>query len=284
MHNGTALEMDYGYLYASGYITVDDFNVNSIQVKGQPFLEATTVQPIGSSWDDLSLIHGILGLAPSDTGSTLHNPSLFVSMASQDLLSQNVLSMRLREPSGITFGTIDSRLFTGDITRIPLTNRTGKYALNGTWQAETRYMTLGSEPGLRLPLAGYTASFSTLTAFIFLPDPLAMQIIEMLEFENIMFLPPSVECEKLKYLPDITFNLAGKNFTLTPYDYTIEWPIEPGNVRCVSAIMPFGLEQNEEIVLGSAFLRAFYSVFDLDTNTIGCKSAVSIIIVSWYND
>ncbi|KAL9589193.1 MAG: hypothetical protein Q9203_001999, partial [Teloschistes exilis] len=129
-------------------------------------------------------------------------------------------------------------------------------------------MTLGSEPGLQIPLAGYTASFSTLTAFILLPDLLAVQIIETLEFEDIMFLPPSVECEKLKYLPDITFNLAGKNSTLTPYDYSIEWPIEPGNVRCVSAIIPFRLEQNEETVLGSAFLRAFYSVFDLDTNTI----------------
>lgn len=41
--------------------------------------------------------------------------------------------------------------------------------------------------------------------------------------------------------------------------------------------MPFGVEQCDEIVLGSAFLRTFYSVFALDTNTLGCKSPLFVI-------
>lgn len=43
-----------------------------------------------------------------------------------------------------------------------------------------------------------------------------------LRFEESMFLLPWVACEQRSIMPDLTFNLAGKNFTLTPYDYTFE--------------------------------------------------------------
>lgn len=271
--NGTALDIDYGYMFASGNMTMDTFSFDGVQIKNQPFLEATTVEPIGSSWDDISVIHGIVGLTPSSAGSVLLNPSPFMSMVKDNVLDRSLFSMRLREPRELLFGAINPELFTGDLVQIPLTNKTGRYALTGRWQAEAEYLTLGSEPGIRKSLAGYTASFSTGSAFILLPDRLVMDIWQDLQFEDIMYLPPSVPCEQRGVMPDLTFSLAGKNFTLTPYDYTFEWPIKQSRTRCVSAIMPFGVEQYDEIVLGSAFLRAFYSVFDLDTSTLGCKSA-----------
>lgn len=271
--NGTALEVDYGYILASGNVTVDTFDFDGFQVKDQPFLEATVVEPIGLSWDDMSIIHGIAGLTPSTAGSVLNNPSPFLSMVKEKVLDRNLFSLRLREPCELMIGAVNDELFTGDLVQIPLTNKTGRYALTGRWQAEANYLTLGSEPGIRNSLAGYTASFSTGSAFMLLPDHLVMDLWQDLGFEEIMFLPLSVACEQRDIMPDLTFNLAGKNFTLTPYDYTFEWPIKQSRTRCVSAIMPFGVEQYDEIVLGSAFLRAFYSVFDLDTNTMGCKSA-----------
>lgn len=83
-------------------------------------------------------------------------------------------------------------------------------------------MTLGSDPGIRISLAGYTTSFSTRSAFILLPDVLVIGIWHTLQFEEIMSLPPSIECERRNLLPDLIYNLAGKNFTLGPYDYTFE--------------------------------------------------------------
>lgn len=272
--DGTALEVDYGYIFASGNMTIDTFDFGGFQVKDQPFLEATTVEPIGLSWDDLTIIHGIAGLTPSSAGSILDNPSPFLSMVKEQILDRNLFSLRLREPRELLLGAVEPELFAGDLVQIPLTNNTGRYALTGTWQAEAQYLTLGDEPGIRMSLAGYTASFSTRSAFLFLPDRLVVDIWEVLQFEEIMFLPPSVACKQRAIMPDLTFNLARKSFTLTPYDYTFEWPIEQAETRCVSAIFPFGVEQYDVIVLGSAFLRAFYSVFDLDTNTLGCKSAL----------
>ena len=51
--------------------------------------------------------------------------------------------------------------------------------------------------------------------------------------------------------------------------------IKGSHISCVIAILPTGPRPNEdkEIFLGSAFLRNFYSEFDLDDSTIGCKSA-----------
>lgn len=69
-------------------------------------------------------------------------------------------------------------------------------------------------------LAGYTASFSTGSAFIFLPDRMVEDTWQDLEFEDIMFMPLSVACEERHIMPNIVFNLAGRNFTLTPYDYS----------------------------------------------------------------
>ena len=254
-------------------MTRDTFDFDGFQIKNQPFLEATVVESVGLSWDDMSVIHGIAGLTPSRAGSVLLNPSPFMSMVKDKLLDRNLFSMRLREPRELLFGAVNPELFTGDIVQIPSTNKTGRYALTGRWQAEAEYLTLGSEPGIRISLAGYTASFSTGSAFMLLPDRLVVGIWRDLQFEEIMYLPPSVPCEQRGVMPDLTFNLAGQNFTLTPYDYTFEWPIKQSTTRCVSAIMPFGIEQYDEIVLGSAFLRAFYSVFDLDTFTLGCRSA-----------
>ena len=251
-------------------MTLDSFDFAGLQITHQQFLEAISVQPIGLSWKDVTIIHGILGLTPSSSGSSLGNPSPFESMVRQKVLDRGIFSMRLREPRELLFGAVDDTAFRGDLVEIPLTSRTGRYALTGRWQAAASYMTLGSDPGIRLSLAGYTASFSTRSAFMFLPDDLVFEIWRVLEFEDIMFLPPSVECDRRGSLPELTFNLAGRNFTLAPNDYTFEFPIDSAYTRCVSAIMPFGVEQYEEVVLGSAFLRAFYSVFDLEKKVVAC--------------
>ena len=228
------------------------------------------MQPIGSAWDDTSILHGVLGLTPSSTASTLGNPSPFESMFRQNVLDNGRFTMRLREPRELLFGTMNNEAFAGELVEVPLTNKSGRFLLTGRWQAEAEYMALGTKPGIRYSLEGYTAAFTTRSAFMLLPDEMVFDLWQTLEFEDFMFLPPSIQCDRRRLLPDLTFNLAGKNFTLTPYDYTFVFPVEGASSRCVSALMTFGVEQYDEIVLGSAFLRAFYSVFDLERRTIAC--------------
>ena len=260
-------------MIVSGSVSQDTFLFSDRSIKDQKFLEARSVQPIGLSWDSMDDIHGIMGLTPSSAGSSLKIPSLFMTMASQNLLDENIFSIRLREPRELAFGGVNHELFTGNITRIPVTDHTSPYGLTGRWQVDTGYMAVGPIPGMRYSLRGLTASFSTSSAYILLPDVLVYNLLRDLEFEDIAFIPPSVACDKRAFLPHITFNLASHNFSLTPYDWTYEWPMAGGHTRCVSAIMPIGLPDTEttEIRLGSAFLHTFYSVFEIDTKTVGCE-------------
>ena len=88
-------------------------------------------------------------------------------------------------------------------------------------QVEANHLQVGSEPGIHLSLDGYTASFSTRMAHIFLPDRVASFLLHDLTYEDIIYLLISIMCEWRPSLPDITFNLAGKNFTLILCEYTI---------------------------------------------------------------
>ena len=259
---------------ASGELSEDVVSLSSLRIQNQQFLEATSVEPTSLSWDNLRDIHGVIGLSPSSAASDFESPSLFMSMASQKILGDNSFSLRLRAPAELAFGGVNRTLFTGNLTRIPITNRTSPYGLTGRWQVNADYLAVGSKPGWRHSLSGLTTSFTTSSAFILLPDLLAYNLLQDLEFEDIGFMPLSVACEKREFLPSLTFNLAGHNLTLAPYDWTFEWPMRKGDPpRCVSAVMPIGIPDKDlkEIQLGSAFLRTFYSVFDLDTKTVGCK-------------
>ena len=75
-----------------------------------------------------------------------------------------------------------------------------------------------------------------------------------------------VECEKRDSLPDMSFTLTGYNFTITPYDYLLEV-----QGRCISSFM--GIDLPEPVgplaILGDAFLRKWYSVYDLGSNSVG---------------
>jgi hypothetical protein len=70
---------------------------------------------------------------------------------------------------------------------------------------------------------------------------------------------------------------------LSPYDYTLEWHIPQGETICVSALLGVGTDPDtsHEIFLGSAFLRGFYSVFDLEREEIGCKFLFNIPFVDY---
>jgi saccharopepsin len=76
----------------------------------------------------------------------------------------------------------------------------------------------------------------------------------------------TVDCDKRDGLPDLTFTLTGHNFTITSYDYILEV-----QGSCISAFM--GMDFPEPVgplaILGDAFLRKWYSVYDLGSNSVG---------------
>jgi len=76
----------------------------------------------------------------------------------------------------------------------------------------------------------------------------------------------TVECSKRGTLPDLTFTLTGHNFTISSNDYILEI-----QGSCISSFM--GMDFPEPIgplaILGDAFLRKWYSVYDLGSGSVG---------------
>jgi len=80
----------------------------------------------------------------------------------------------------------------------------------------------------------------------------------------------TVECDQRDNLPDLTFGLSGHNFTIGPFDYILEV-----QGSCISTFigMDFPEPAGPLAILGDAFLRRWYSVYDLGNNAVGLAKA-----------
>lgn len=80
----------------------------------------------------------------------------------------------------------------------------------------------------------------------------------------------TVDCAKRDTLPDMTFTLTGHNFTISAFDYILEV-----QGSCISAFagMDIPAPAGPLVILGDAFLRRWYSVYDLGTNSVGLAKA-----------
>lgn len=76
----------------------------------------------------------------------------------------------------------------------------------------------------------------------------------------------SVDCSKRDSLPDLTFKLTGHDFTIDAYDYVLDV-----QGSCISAFMGMDIPEpaGPLVILGDAFLRKWYSVYDLGNSAVG---------------
>jgi len=215
--------------------------------------------------------------------------SPLAQLITRDLLDENVFSMLLSRgegdnPGQLVFGgLVDEVFYEGDFITIPTTKlptphppETPETLIKGDkWKVEAQSLSLGNGSVIDLQFQNPTvAVLESAYPWIMIPWPVAYEINKILEAE---FWGPFawVECEKRSEMPDITIVLAGQKFVLTAYDYTFEqiYSDEPGTLYCMSA---FGLGYEEEeglIFLGTSFLKAWVSVWNLDEMTIGFARA-----------
>lgn len=79
-----------------------------------------------------------------------------------------------------------------------------------------------------------------------------------------------MDCAKRSTLPDLTFTLTGHNFTIGAEDYILEV-----QGSCISSFMGIDIPEpaGPLAILGDTFLRRWYSVYDLGTNSVGLARA-----------
>lgn len=210
---------------------------------------------------------GILGLG-FDTISVNKMVPPFYNALNQGLLDEPVFAFYLGDAnkdgdnSEATFGGIDKSHYTGKLINIPLRRK-------AYWEVDFDAITLGENTA---ELEDTGVILDTGTSLIALPSTMAELLNKEIGAKKGFTGQYTVECDARDKLPDLTFTLAGHNFTIGPYDYILEV-----QGSCISSFM--GMDFPEPVgplaILGDAFLRQWYSVYDQGKGSVGLAKAKS---------
>lgn len=266
--NGTLFEYDYSLTYditeVKGFLSADDVSIAGLLLKSQTFGEATQVLP--ETGYGLAKFDGILGMAFDDSDAPLMN------MLNQQLLQESILSISLnldqsRSLAGhLILGGIDDNLFTGNITYADLDS------IAGDWTIKMQNVTVLSEPSVSVCSNGCRASVNTASGFIMGPRWEVMKLNE-----QIGALPWTggryrfLSCDLTGNLPDLVFNVSGRDLTLLGDNYIVQVQDHDGQPVCLSGLSskPADEPDLDHWILGNPFIRSYYTILDYGNKRVG---------------
>ncbi|KAI0506490.1 aspartic peptidase domain-containing protein [Xylaria bambusicola] len=259
--NGTDFEIRYGSGSLSGFVSQDDVTIGDLKIKGQDFAEATSEPGLAFAFGRFD---GILGMG-FDRLSVNGIVPPFYQLINQKLIDEPVFAFYLNSESGsddseVVFGGVDKDHYTGKITEIPLRRK-------AYWEVDLDSISFGGETA---ELDNTGVILDTGTSLIALPTDLAELLNKEMGAKKGFNGQYSVDCSARDSLPDVTFKLSGYDFSITPYDYILEV-----SGSCISTFMgmDFPAPVGPLAILGDAFLRKYYSIYDLGKGTVGLAKA-----------
>lgn len=265
--DGQPLKISYGSGAIEGYISQDTVQIGDIQITEQKFGETTSEPGLAFAFGKFD---GIFGLG-YDTISANKIVPPFYNAWDQGKLDANKFSFYLSDVSGsnakgqdggvFVLGGVDESKFTGNLTDIPVRRK-------AYWEVALDSIKLGDQETETLNMG---AAIDTGTSLITLPSDMAEIINAQIGAKKGWTGQYTIDCAARAKLPDLTFNLGGHDFTLSPFDYTLEV-----SGSCISVITPMDFPDpiGPMAILGDAFLRRYYSVYDYDANTVSFAPAV----------
>lgn len=259
--NGTEFSIQYGSGSMEGFVSNDVLSIGDLTIRGQDFAEATKEPGLAFAFGKFD---GILGLA-YDTISVNHITPPFYNMVNEGLLDKPVFSFRIgssEEDGGeALFGGIDSSAYEGKLHYVPVRRK-------AYWEVELEKVTFGDD---ELELENTGAAIDTGTSLIALPTDIAEMLNTQIGAKKSWNGQYQVDCARVPDLPELSFYFGGKPFPLKGTDYIL-------NVQgtCISAFqgMDLNLPGGGSIwIVGDAFLRKYYTVYDLGNDAVGFAPA-----------
>jgi len=260
--NGTKFSIQYGSGSLVGVFDKDDVTLGDMTIKGQIFAEST--QEPGLAFV-AGRFDGILGLGFPAIAVGGVSP-VFDNMFQQGLVKQNLFAFWLnRDLNGqsvggeITFGGLDPAHYDTPITYAPLTAET-------YWQFEVDALTIGG--------ATVSSKFQAIadsgTSLLAGPVAVITKIQKAIGATPLARGEYTVDCASLDSLPDVTFVINGKEFSLSPQDYVLKI-----QSQCLSGFMGLDLpgELGPQWILGDVFMGRYYTVFDYGNSRVGFAQA-----------
>ncbi|KAJ2920137.1 hypothetical protein MD484_g319, partial [Candolleomyces efflorescens] len=259
--NGTEFKIQYGSGSMEGFVSNDVLTIGDLTIKNQDFAEATKEPGLAFAFGKFD---GILGLA-YDRISVNHITPPFYSMINQKLLDSPVFSFRIgtsEEDGGeAIFGGIDDTAYTGKLHYVPVRRK-------AYWEVELEKVTFGDD---ELELENTGAAIDTGTSLIALPTDMAEMLNTQIGAKKSWNGQYQLDCSKIPSLPELSFYFGGKPYALQGSDYVL-------NVQgtCISAFqgLDLNLPDGSSIwIVGDAFLRKYYTVYDLGNDAVGFAPA-----------
>ncbi|KAI1259597.1 aspartic peptidase domain-containing protein [Xylariaceae sp. FL1019] len=259
--NGTEFEIRYGSGSLSGFVSQDTVNIGDLTIKNQDFAEATNEPGLAFAFGRFD---GILGMG-FDRLSVNGIVPPFYQMVNQKLIDEPVFAFYLSGENGgddseVVFGGVDKDHYTGKITEIPLRRK-------AYWEVDLDSISFGKETA---ELDNTGVILDTGTSLIALPSDLAELLNKEMGAKKGYNGQYSIDCAKRDSLPDVTFKLSGYDFSISAYDYILEV-----SGSCISTFMGMDIPApaGPLAILGDAFLRKYYSIYDLGKGTVGLAKA-----------
>merc|ERR1712127_657026 len=164
------------------------------------------------------------------------------------------------QPGELVFGGVDPKHYTGDFSFVPLSHESywqvslDSVKLGGSSAAATKQAIVDSGTSL---LAGPTVDIKAIAA--------------KLGATCIMGKEYTVPCTK--DLPDLTFTLSGKDYTLTKQDYILQ----AMGSDCLLGFMGMDVPapRGPLWILGDVFMRKYYVQFDWGQKRLGFATAAT---------
>ncbi|RKO90110.1 aspartic peptidase domain-containing protein [Blyttiomyces helicus] len=266
--NGTEFAIRFGTGSLEGVISNEILTIGDLEIQGQDFGESIKEPGITFA---VGRFDGILGLAYKNIAVEGAVPP-FYKMVDQKLLDEPLFGAWFGDTADgeggeITFGAVDHEHFTGPFTWAPVTRK-------GYWEVELQNVTIdGAEAGITTR----RAAIDTGTSLIAISTEESRIINGRIGGTPNQSGQYIVDCAEIPNLPVISFTFGGKEFALEGKDYvlSIKSPFGGGS-QCVSGFM--GLDIPEPVgplwIVGDAFLRKFYTVYDLGNHRVGFATAV----------
>lgn len=256
--NGTEFAIQYGSGSLEGIISNDILKVGDISVTHQDFGESVKEPGLTFAFGRFD---GIFGLAYDRIAVKGVVPP-FYHMVNRGILDSSIFSFWLssnddgQDGGELVFGGVDKSHYTGQIHWAPV--RRQMY-----WEVELEKVVFGDD---EVEMENTGAAIDTGTSLIAVPTVVSDLINKQIGAKKNFAGQYVIECDKVPSLPDFTMYFNGKPFKLTGDDYILK-----AQSQCISAFM--GLDIPEPLgpvwIIGDAFLRKYYTIYDLGNNRVG---------------
>ena len=228
---------------------------------------------------------GVLGLAPPWNKDSA-TPNILSSLVTQNRLPSQVFSLKLpvysNETGELSLGSSNPEFYHPGSRPVPVIPIPDTAYDRNKWTVPTSHISLNTSIPLNLTLEG-NGTYAFLDSgdpYIILPDAYARDVLAAIGAQRgPSIIVHHVPCWRRQELPRLTFTLNGQDFSISAFEYTVEADFgrEVGIV-CMTTIYSqgdFALRSSDGIVLGSPFLRGFYSIFDFGEREVTCKLTCS---------